>query len=210
MSNKGKSLFLYQVQSLRCLLVATLFFGTFVQAESIYVTDMLRLDMYPTEEMTGPSMRKLKSGDRMDLLERKGRYTRVRIDGGQEGWVKSLYLVEEEPARTRVNKLEQTNVSLEATVKKLRSQLANEQTAVAELKQEQSGSAELNAAAEQEVVSLREENTRLEEKMSKYASSVPLSWLLIAMLLALGGGVAGGWYFVDSRSRSKHGGYRIY
>jgi hypothetical protein len=99
MSNKGKSLFLYLVQPLRYLLVVTLFCGAFAQAESIYVTDMLRLDMYPTEEMTGPSMRKLKSGDRMDLLERKGRYAQVRIDG-QEGWVKSLYLVEEEPART--------------------------------------------------------------------------------------------------------------
>jgi len=210
MSNKDKSLFLHLVLPLRYLLVVTLFCGTFVQAESIYVTDMLRLDMYPTEEMTGPSMRKLKSGDRMDLLERKGRYARVRIDGGQEGWVKSLYLVEEEPARTRVNKLEQTNVSLEATVKKLRSQLAGEQTAVAELKQQQSGSAELTAATEQEVESLREQNAGLEEKMSQYASSVPLSWLFIAMVIALAGGIGGGWYFVDSRSRSKHGGYRIY
>jgi SH3 domain protein len=210
MNNRGESLLLQLVQPLRYLLMVTLFCGAFAQAESIYVTDMLRLDMYPTEEMTGPSMRKLKSGDRMDLLERKGRYARVRIDGGQEGWVKSLYLVEEEPARTRVNKLEQTNVSLEATVKKLRSQLAGEQAAVAEIKQKQSGSAELTAATEQEVVSLREQNVELEGKISRYASSVPLSWLFIAMVIALAGGIAGGWYFIDSRSRSKHGGYRIY
>jgi len=210
MSNKDKSLFLYLVRPLRHLLLATILCGAFVQAENIYVTDMLRLDMYPTEEMTGPSMRKLKSGDRMDLLERKGRYARVRIDGGQEGWVKSLYLVEEEPARTRVNKLEQTNVSLEATVKKLRSQLAGEQTAVAELKQKQSGSAELTAATEQEVTNLREQNTELEGKISRYASSVPRTWLFIVMVIALAGGIAGGWYFVDRRSRSKHGGYRIY
>jgi SH3 domain protein len=210
MNNRGESFLLHMQQPLRYLLVVTLFCGAFVQAENIYVTDMLRLDMYPTEEMTGPSMHKLKSGDRMDLLERKGRYARVRIDGGLEGWVKSLYLVEEEPARTRVNKLEKTNESLAATVKKLRSQLAGEQGAVAELKQKQSGSAELNAATEQEVVSLREKNAGLEEKMSQYASSVPLSWLLIAMLVALAGGIAAGWYFVDSRSRSKHGGYRVY
>jgi SH3 domain protein len=210
MNNRSESLLLQMLQPLRYLLMVTLFYGAFVQAESIYVTDMLRLDMYPTEEMTGPSMHKLKSGDRMDLLERKGRYARVRIDGGLEGWVKSLYLVEEEPARTRVNKLEQTNGSLEKTVKKLRSQLAGEQGAVAELKQKQSGSAESTAATEKEIVNLREQNVGLEEKMSQYASSVPLSWLLIAMLLTLAGGVAGGWYFVDRRSRSKHGGYRVY
>jgi SH3 domain protein len=209
MNNKGESSFLHVVRPLRYLLVMAFFCGGFVQAESIYVTDMLRLDMYPTEAMTGPSVHKLKSGDRMDLLERKGRYAHVRIDG-QEGWVKSLYLVEEEPARTRVNKLEKTNDSLAAIVKKLRSQLAAEQATVAEQKQKQSGSAELNAATEQEVESLREKNAGLEDKMSQYASSVPLSWLLIAMLLALAGGIAGGWYFVDSRSRSKHGGYRVY
>ena len=57
MSNKDKSLFLYLVRPLRHLLLATILCGAFVQAENIYVTDMLRLDMYPTEEMTGPSMR---------------------------------------------------------------------------------------------------------------------------------------------------------
>jgi len=39
---------------------------------------------------------------------------------------------------------------------------------------------------------------------------VPVSWLFVASILMLVLGVVGGWYFVDSRSRAKHGGYRVY
>jgi uncharacterized protein YgiM (DUF1202 family) len=184
---------------LRCPLIAMLLLSAAAQAESIYVTDMLRLDMYSTEAMTGPVLLKLRSGDRMELLERKGRYAHVRSEGGQEGWVKSLYLVEEEPARTRVNKLEKSNVGLESTVKELRVQLADEQNKVSLLEQQQ-GDAE----------TLRQENADLLNRMSLYKNSVPLYLLFLVMIVALVGGAAGGWYLVDSRSRSKHGGYRIY
>ena len=192
--------FLRVAQSLRGpLLVMLLFSGAAAQAKSIYVTDMLRLDMYATEAMNGPVLLKLRSGDRLELLESKGRYVHVRSEGGQEGWVKSLYLVEEEPARTRVNKLEQANAGLESTVKKLRTQLAGEQEKVSQMQQQQG-----------DVESLRKENADLTDRMSQYKTSVPVYWLFIAMVMALAGGLAGGWYLVDSRSRSKHGGYRIY
>lgn len=184
---------------LRWLLVLLLIYGVAARAESIYVTDMLRLDMYANEDMTGPVVLKLRSGDRMELLESKGRYAYVRAEGGQKGWVTSLYLVKEEPARTRVNKLEKSNASLEATVKKLRTQLAGEQGKTTQLQQQQ-----------EEVETLREDNAELTDKMSQYESSVPLVWLLVVMVVALIGGLAGGWYLVDSRSRSKHGGYRVY
>jgi SH3 domain protein len=182
-----------------CPLIAMLLLSAAAQAESIYVTDMLRLDMYSTEAMTGPVLLKLRSGDRMELLESKGRYAHVRSEGGKEGWVKSLYLVKEEPARTRVNKLEKSNVGLESTVKELRVQLADEQKKVSLLEQQQ-GDAE----------TLRQENADLVNRMSQYKNSVPLYLLFLVMIVALVGGAAGGWYLVDSRSRSKHGGYRIY
>jgi len=183
----------------RLFLAATLLFSAAAAAESVYVTDMLRLDMYASEDMTGPVILKLRSGDRMDLLESKGRYAFVRSDDGREGWVKSLYLVEEEPARTRVNKLEKANASLEATVKKLRSQLASEQARVKQL-----------VVTDEEATALREENAELTEQMSQTETSVPIVWFFLIMFVTFAGGLVGGWYFVDSRIRSRHGGYRIY
>jgi SH3 domain protein len=184
--------------------------GYTAQAEDVYVTDMLQLDMYATAEFSGSPIRKLRSGDHLSLVEERGRYVNVRADDGLVGWVKSLYLVKDEPARTRLNKLEKENGTLDATVKKLRSQLSAEQTKFSGLQEQQSGSVEARAATEQEMDRLRSDNADMTDSLAGYKSSVPVSWMLVAVFLALIGGVAAGWFLIDSRSRSRHGGYRIY
>jgi len=179
------------------------------KAETAYVTDMLQLDMYATPAMTGGSIKKLRSGDSMKVLERDGRRARVRA-GGMEGWVKSLYIVNVEPARARVNQLERSNAGLENTVNKLRAQLEVEQSKVSELTASQGSGAEQLADAQAELEQFRAENQRLENKLDSYAGSVPLNWLLIVALISLAGGGWAGWYYIDRRSRARHGGYRVY
>ena len=195
-------------------IVISLFAGLWLiapaSAETAYVTDMLQLEMYAAADMLGAPLRRLRSGDKVEIIERNGRIARVQSEDGQQGWVKGLYLVPEEPARTRVNKLEASNEGLENTVKKLRSQLAAEQGALKELQQAQSGSEEQRAATEAELENLRSENARLESSLDAYGFNVPVTWLLVAMLIAVIGGFAGGWYWIDKRSRDRHGGYRIY
>ncbi|MGI9292081.1 MAG: TIGR04211 family SH3 domain-containing protein [Gammaproteobacteria bacterium] len=178
-------------------------------SETAYVTDMLQLNMYATQDQTGAAIKRLRSGDQVEIVARDGRIAEVKIDG-QKGWVKSLYLVDEEPARTRINQLERQNEGLDTTVKKLRSQLAAEKGKFTSLQEEQSGSEEQRLTVAQELEQLRSENNRLEGKLDSYGMSVPFSWLLIAALIALVAGLAGGWYWVDHRSRMAHGGYRIY
>jgi len=191
--------------------VALALFGCYTaQAEDVYVTDMLQLDMYATAEFSGSPIRKLRSGDHLSLIEERGRYVNVRADDGLVGWVTSLYLVKDEPARTRLNKLEKENGALKSTVKKLRSQLSAEQTKFSGLQEQQSGSVEARAATAQEMDRLRSENADMTDSLAAYKSSVPVSWMLIAVFLALIGGVGAGWFLIDSRSRSRHGGYRIY
>ena len=180
-----------------------------VAAETAYVTDILQLDMYATQAMTGGAILKLRSGDEMEVLERDGRYARVSAKGSQ-GWVKSLYLVTEEPARTRVNKLEKSNAGLQGSVDKLRAELAAEQARVTSLSESQSGGADRLAAAEAQLQALQQENERLQQKLQTYVGSVPLNWLLISALIALVGGAVSGWYVIDRRSRARHGGYRVY
>ncbi len=180
------------------------------QAETGYVTDMLQLELYASEDMSGRPIQKLRSGDSFEILERKGRYANVRLPGGQSGWIKSLYMVTEEPARARLNKLENQNADLTARLQSLQAQLADRQSRVAELEGSSSNAAEQRAAVEAELQSLRSRNDALESTLSSYGSSVPLSWLIVISLLALVLGVAAGWYFIDTRSRARHGGYRVY
>jgi SH3 domain protein len=181
-----------------------------VRAETAYVTDMLQLQMFSTADMVGTPLHRLRSGDKVEVITRTGSIAQVKSDNGQEGWVKGLYLVSDQPARTRVNQLEQSNEGLEKTVKKLRSQLATEQSALKELQQTQSGSQEQRVVTEAELENLRSEKTRLESSLAAYGMNVPLTWLFIAMGIALIGGFASGWYWLDKRSRERHGGYRIY
>lgn len=180
-----------------------------VNAETAYVTDMVQLDMYATAQLTGAPIRRLRSGDKLEIQERKGRVARVTTNN-QEGWVASLYLQSKEPARTRVNQLEDSNTALEKSVEQLRAELESKQARVTELEAMQSGELEQKAAAETELAGLREENARLEGKLDAYVGSVPLMWLLLAIIVSLGTGLVGGWYYIDKRSRDKHGGYRVY
>lgn len=191
-------------------LVVGLLSGFTAQAETGYVTDMLQLELYAGEDMSGRPIKKLRSGDSFEILQRKGRYANVRLPGGQTGWVKSLYLVTEEPARARLNKLEKQNENLSSRLQSLQSQLSDRQSRIAELEGDRSGEAEQRAGMEAELQDLRNRNDALESTLSSYGSSVPLSWLIVMSLLMLVLGAAGGWYFIDSRSRARHGGYRVY
>lgn len=199
-----------QLLRFRNWVLTLMFVWVGAQAETGYVTDMLQLDMYATQAMDGAPLKKLRSGDSFEILERTGRYARVRLPGGQSGWVKSLYLVTTEPARTRLNALEKQNADLLAQLEALNEQLAERMSMVAELEGDRGTEAEQLAAASEELAALRDRNTALENTLSSYGSSVPLSWLIIVSLLALVLGVAAGWYFIDSRSRARHGGYRVY
>lgn len=180
------------------------------QAETGYVTDMLQLDMYANQAMDGRPTKKLRSGDSFEILERDGRYARVKLPDGQIGWVKSLYLVTKEPARTRLNALEKQNADLSNRLEKIQAQLDARQSRVAELEGDRGSEAEQIIALEEELKNLRSRNAALNSTLSSYGTSVPVSWLFVASLLMLAAGAVGGWYLIDSRSRAKHGGYRVY
>lgn len=211
MSSKGTSWSIC-VGWLSCSLVIALvsMYIPSAHAETLWVTDMLQLELYANSDMSGRPIKKLRSGDALDVIERGSRYAKVRTEDGTQGWVKSLYLVDKEPARTRVNKLEDANTSLGETVTNLRSQLEQERGRVKELQQQHLGTEGQKAATIEELEFLRVQNTDMMAQLSAYSSSIPISWMLLLLVLSAGGGFAGGWYWFDSRSRAKHGGYRVY
>ncbi|MDH3713344.1 MAG: TIGR04211 family SH3 domain-containing protein [Gammaproteobacteria bacterium] len=76
------------------------------RAETLYVTDKLILGVYANSEGSGEQIRIVRSGAQLEVTERVGRYSKVITEEGDEGWVKSQYLVSEPPAILRVDELE--------------------------------------------------------------------------------------------------------
>ncbi len=101
-----------------------------VQAETVYITDVLYVPM-----RSGPGNdyrilhRGLPSGTAMALLERGETFTKVRLDNGQEGYVRSQYVQSEAVARNELKSTKARFEQLQAentTLKNDKKSLTNE------------------------------------------------------------------------------------
>ncbi len=176
------------------------------EGDVVYVTDELRLGLYTTEETSGRATRTLLSGARLTVLERALMSIRVRTDDGDEGWVKTAYIVTVEPARSRLARVEAEAADTAA-------RLGETEAALAAAKAEADGLttdlAQANAGIT-DLPALREEVTTLRAALNEGGARVPIIWLIAAALLsAVLGGLIGYW-LLDRRVRSRFGGLRVY
>jgi SH3 domain protein len=98
------------------LLLFLCLLATAVGAETIYVSDMLKLTL-----RTGPSTENkilavIESGQRLELLEPGDEWSRVQLPNGKEGWVLSRYLTPDETSNVKLERLQaqQKNLTSQA------------------------------------------------------------------------------------------------
>jgi len=184
-------------------------FVALANAEPAYVTDSLRLSLYGADDGSGDPLDTLSSGAALEVLERDTNYTHVRTAAGREGWVKTAFLVTTKPARARVAELEAEIADLKNDVA-----AARDSQHAAEVQLGKPGhTVSTTAPAEALQVALdrlRQENRAYEERFETYRSTLPLSWVLVALVVTVVGGFAGGLWWLDSLIRRRHGGFRIY
>ena len=107
----------------RLLLALLLLFP--VASAGEYVTDKLVAGLYGEPDASGTPLRALPTGTPLEVLDRRGQFTKVRAGDGLEGWIDRNYLTREKPAGTMLlelhaatsdlkEKLRQTEISLEA------------------------------------------------------------------------------------------------
>jgi SH3 domain protein len=94
------------------------FFAATAHAEVVYVTDRL-LVMLRSEQGGGEKIAKLFSDAPLQLLEKSGRYVKVRTEDGQEGWVEEQYTTTEPPKQIVITSLEVEIKRLEANLNQL-------------------------------------------------------------------------------------------
>jgi SH3 domain protein len=179
-------------------------------AETAYVTDNLRLGLHQAADTSDRAFRTLDSGQELEVLSRDRNYAHVALPEGVQGYVKAAYLVDDKPAKLIVEETQAEVDRLRAELEELRRQFAGPAATITTLEQEASGlQAELDSNLAQ-VSELTDENAGLQQRQSQFQYSLPLTWVGGAIGVCLIGGFLLGLWWVDRRSRQRHGGVRIY
>jgi SH3 domain protein len=179
-------------------------------AETAYVTDMLRLGIHNAADTSDRPFDNLISGTPLEVLERAPNYARVRTPGGQEGWVKSAYLVAEKPAQARVAEVEAEVERLRAELQVAQSAHNQAETTADALSRQVAASAGSDDAIRETLERLKRENTSYTEQLDAYRGSLPLAWVVAAIIVTLIAGFVAGWWWLDAAIRRRHGGFRIH
>ena len=151
-------------------LLSSLFFLLFLlysaacaQAEVVYVSDRLVVLLH-SEPGGGTKIAKLFSDAPLQLLEKKGRYVKVRAQNGEQGWLEEQYVTTDPPKQMVI-------ASLEAEIKRLETnltQLSKERGPLGEqlekIKKEQ---AEQTKTFEEKINQLQQERDQLAARLQE-------------------------------------------
>ena len=196
-------------QGLAALLAAGLAAPALLRAEPLYVIEQLVVGVSSTPDASGERVATLKSGDRVEALERAGDEVHVRLANGHEGWLRASYLSADEPLRVRLAQREAEVARLDDEVNALKAQLrstpatgavpAAASGTPAAASAPRPATEDPVAAAPGALFSSGEEHTR------------PVwPWTLAAALVGFGAGFGLGALMLDRHIRRKYGGLRIY
>lgn len=179
-------------------------------AQTAYVTDSLRLGLHHESDTSGRAFDNLVSGTAIEILERVPNFARVRTPDGQEGWVKSAYLVEQKPAALRVAELEAQIASLRDEVRAAGKARESAEAQLDQLRRELAASTGSTETIQETLGRLKSENQAYESRLETYRRSLPWPWVAAALVVAAVAGFAGGLWWLDALIRRRHGGFRIY
>jgi hypothetical protein len=172
-------------------------------ADTLYVVEQVVVSLNASADGSGERVASLKSGDRVELLERGGESVHVRLPDGREGWLRALYVSGDAPLRPRLQQSEAEVTRLKAEVSRLEAQVS----AAASLNASALPAAAAPASAEDHA------SVAPAGLFSPPADSPPRRvwpWAVCCMLLGLLLGFALGWRMLDRSIRKKYGGLKIY
>lgn len=179
-------------------------------AETGYVTDRLMLGLHQAEDTSDRPFRSLESGTEFEILSRDRLYAHVRLADGTEGYVKAAYVVYEPPAKLIVNQTQAEVERLTTELEEAKAAFAEPAAVIDSLKAETATLKSDLETARSRVEELEEDNARFQSRAERYQYSLPYTWVGGAIGVCLIAGFLVGLWWVDHRSRKRHGGIRIY
>jgi hypothetical protein len=110
---------------------AALLRPTAAPAQELYVIDQLVVNLSSAADAGGERVATLKSGDKVQLIERSGEVAHVRTPDGRDGWLRATYLSADEPATLRLAAREHELAQLKDDLAQTRAQSASAAAAAA-------------------------------------------------------------------------------
>jgi Bacterial SH3 domain len=189
-------------------------------AEPAYVIEQLVVNVNSAPDASGERIATVKSGDRLEVLERAGDQVHVRLASGRDGWIRASYLSKDEPLRARLTQSEAEVAQLKDQVTHLESQLATgarpPAASVPGNPPPGTAPAGTGTAGAPPAASPAAEDPGGAPAGALFAGTADESprrlwpWALGAALAGLGVGFALGALVLDRYIRRKYGGLRIY
>ena len=203
----------------RIILLAALLLPVSAFAESAWVTDQFEITLRSGPSTSNAIQLMVGSGTRLEVLERDADsgYTRVRTQGGTEGWVLTRYLMNEASAREQLETLtgQLTNAnsrgsSLDSQLRAIRSEHNTANRKIEELERDKAAVetelAEIRRTAAN-VLSINEQNKSLRDELAAaqiradtleqenraLASQTKRYWFMAGALVLLVGILLGIW-----------------
>ena len=190
-----------------------------VYGDPVYVIEQLVVGIASAPGPEGERVGQVKSGDKLELLERQADEAHVRLANGKEGWIKSSYVSAEEPLQQRLtartaelDKLKQESEHLRQDLKRLQSELASARSAqsvpATAATPITAAASPITTATPPEAAAPIRETVFL--RPPDRPGQTPWTYLLGVAVVMLLVGFTLGWKTLDRRIRQKYGGLRIY
>ncbi len=151
------------------ILIVLILFPVSSQAETIFVTDSLKLKLRVSASNDANVVTSLDSGQKLTLLEKQKRFTRVRTSDGKVGWVQSWFLTDKPPATYLVAGLTKNNESLTSQLAAANTKLKNFDSVTSRENEQLKSSL---AAMTNKVDSLTKTRNELQSKLDSQANEL--------------------------------------
>lgn len=206
------------------VLLIVCLFATTIQAETMYISDNLRITLRSGPSTENKILAVLESGQSVDVVKKGDEWSQVKTADGKDGWALSRYLAPEPTHRLRLEHLQskhknlmaqaasliEENNRLKAENEKFRTQFETTQqqlqktnTEFKTLKSEASEFITLKANYERVTSQLAEQTEKaqkLEEQVSKMEMNYTIKWFLAGSAVLIVGFLIG---FSTKRQRRR-------
>lgn len=91
-----------------------------VNAEEMYVTDRVILGVHQTPDENSLLNDSLPSGTKVEILETEATFSKIKLESGIEGWIKTEFLIKEKPSILQLGEVTSKLQQVKKELKKLK------------------------------------------------------------------------------------------